>query len=88
MGDHRVAPFHTHVEQLAAAIEDNRAGLPELARSILRVIVAQLDDTQAKIRQIEAKLAQWRFAPPLPLGARLLAWLARRARWLRFRLGP
>jgi transposase len=48
-----------HVECLVAAIEENKAGLPELARSILRLIVAQLDDTQAKIRQIEARLAQW-----------------------------
>ena len=48
-----------HVERLVAAIEENKAGLPELARSILRLIVAQLDDTQAKVRQIEAKLAQW-----------------------------
>lgn len=32
---------------------------PELARSILRLIVAQLDDTQAKVRQIEARLARW-----------------------------
>ena len=48
-----------HVEHLVAAIEENKAGLPELARSILRLIVAQLDDTQAKIRQIEARLAQW-----------------------------
>jgi transposase len=30
-----------------------------LARSILRLIVAQLNDTQAKVRQIEARLAQW-----------------------------
>jgi transposase len=48
-----------HVERLVAAIEENKAGLPELARSILRLIVAQLDDTQAKVRQIEARLAQW-----------------------------
>jgi transposase len=48
-----------HVECLIAAIEENKAGLPELARSILRLIVAQLDDTQAKVRQIEARLAQW-----------------------------
>ncbi|MDQ6701870.1 MAG: hypothetical protein M3Z96_01560 [Pseudomonadota bacterium] len=33
--------------------------MPELARSILRLIVAQLNDTQAKIRQLEAKLAKW-----------------------------
>ena len=37
-----------HVACLVAAIEENKAGLPELARSILRLIVAQLDDTQAK----------------------------------------
>ncbi len=49
-----------HVECLVAAIEENQAGLPELARSILRLIVAQLDDTQAKVRQIEARLARWR----------------------------
>ena len=48
-----------HVEQLVAAIEENHVGLPELARSILRLIVAQLNDTQAKVRQIEAKLAKW-----------------------------
>jgi len=48
-----------HVEQLIAAIEAESAALPELARSILRLIVAQLNDTQAKIRQVEAKLARW-----------------------------
>jgi transposase len=48
-----------HVEGLVASIEDNRAGLPELARSIPRLIVTRLDDTQAKIRQIGARLAQW-----------------------------
>ena len=48
-----------HVECLVAAIEEKKAGLPELARSILRLIVAQLDDTQAKVRQIEARLARW-----------------------------
>jgi transposase len=48
-----------HVERLVAAMEENRVGLPELARAILRLIVAQLNDTQAKVRQIEAKLAQW-----------------------------
>ena len=48
-----------YVECLVAAIEENKAALPELARSILRFIVAQLDDTQAKVRQIEARLARW-----------------------------
>ena len=36
-----------------------KPALPELARSILRLIVGQLNDTQAKVRQIEARLAQW-----------------------------
>ena len=48
-----------HVERLAGAIEEDSPALPELARSILRLVVAQLDDTQAKVRQIEAKLAKW-----------------------------
>ena len=48
-----------HVEQLIAAIEAESTALPELARSILRLIVSQLNDTQAKIQQVEAKLAQW-----------------------------
>jgi transposase len=48
-----------HVEQLIAAIDADDLALPELARSILRLIAAQLNDTQAKVRQIEAKLAKW-----------------------------
>lgn len=48
-----------HVEQLIAAIDADDLALPELARSILRLIAAQLSDTQAKVRQIEAKLAKW-----------------------------
>ena len=48
-----------HVERLAGAIEEGSPALPELARSILRLVVAQLNDTQAKVRQIEAKLAKW-----------------------------
>jgi transposase len=48
-----------HVERLVAAIEEDSPALPELARSILRLVVAQLNDTQAKVRQIEAKLAKW-----------------------------
>ena len=39
-----------HVEQLIAAIEAENAALPELSCSILRLIVSQLNDTQAKIR--------------------------------------
>jgi transposase len=48
-----------HVERLAGAIEEDSPALPELARSILRLVVAQLNDTQAKVRQIEAKLTKW-----------------------------
>jgi transposase len=48
-----------HVDQLIAAIEAESTALPELARSILRLIVAQLNDTQAKIHQVEARLARW-----------------------------
>jgi transposase len=48
-----------HVEQLIAAIDADDLALPELARSVLRLIAAQLSDTQAKVRQIEAKLAKW-----------------------------
>lgn len=48
-----------HIERLAGAIEEDSPALPELARSILRLVVAQLKDTQAKVREIEAKLAQW-----------------------------
>jgi transposase len=48
-----------HVEQLVEAIEEKRINLPELARSILRLVAAQLNDTDAKVRQLEARLAQW-----------------------------
>jgi transposase len=48
-----------HIERLAGALEEDSPALPELARSILRLVVAQLNDTQAKVRQIEAKLAKW-----------------------------
>ncbi len=48
-----------HVDHLVKAIEED-TGVPELARSILRLIVAQLHDTQGKIKLIEAQLARWR----------------------------
>jgi transposase len=48
-----------HVERLVAAVEEHNVALPELARAILRLIAAQLNDTQAKVRQIEVKLAKW-----------------------------
>jgi transposase len=48
-----------HVERLVGAIEQESPALPDLARSILRLVVAQLNDTQAKVQHIEAKLAKW-----------------------------
>ena len=48
-----------HVEELVEAIEDDETPIPDLALSILRIIVAQLKDTDAKVRELEAKLAQW-----------------------------
>ena len=60
-----------HVEELVAAIEDNKSRLPELARSILRLIVAQLNDTQAKIRQIRG--AGWRNGIATARSSKLLA---------------
>jgi transposase len=48
-----------HVEELVEAIEDDETPIPDLARSILRVIVAQFKDTDAKVREFDAKLAQW-----------------------------
>jgi transposase len=48
-----------HVERLVEAIDDDGVVLPELARSILQLIVGQLNDTQAKVLKIEAELASW-----------------------------
>jgi len=48
-----------HVEDLLARISDERAPLPELARSILRLIVDQLAETMARVRDIEKRLAKW-----------------------------
>ncbi len=46
-----------NVELLTKTVADERVRLPELARSILQVIVDQLSDTAARIRGIEAWLA-------------------------------
>ena len=48
-----------HVEELVEAIEDNDTPIPDLALSILRVVVAQLNDTDKRIREFDAKLAEW-----------------------------
>lgn len=51
-------PGLRHVEQLILVIEAESTALPELARSILRLIVRELNDALAKVRQLEARLAQ------------------------------
>jgi len=48
-----------HIEQLVEAIDDESHALPDLARSILQLIVGQLNDTQAKVMGLEARLAKW-----------------------------
>ncbi len=59
-----------NVEQLIDAISDARTALPELARSILLLVVAQLNDTAARVRLLEARLAKWHRANAV---SRLLA---------------
>ncbi len=48
-----------HAEELVAVIDDEKSPLPELARSILRLVVAQLKDTMARTHEIEVQLAKW-----------------------------
>jgi transposase len=40
-----------HVEELKGAIDEDRLALPDIARSMLRLVVAQLNDTQAKVQE-------------------------------------
>jgi transposase len=47
-----------HVELLTKAISHDKR-LPELARSILRTIVDQLNGTMARVQEIEVRLAKW-----------------------------
>ena len=46
-------------DELVEAISDARTELPELTRLILQLVVAQLNDTAARIRVLEARLAKW-----------------------------
>ena len=48
-----------HVELLTKEVAQEPARLPELARSILQIIVDQLNDTMTRVREIEARLAKW-----------------------------
>jgi transposase len=47
-----------HIEILTTQIAHEQERLPELARSILQMIVDQLNDTAGRIRQIEVRLAR------------------------------
>ena len=48
-----------NVETIDRRHSDDEHGLPELARSILLLVVDQLNDTTARVRDIEARLAKW-----------------------------
>ncbi|HYZ40782.1 MAG TPA: IS110 family transposase [Stellaceae bacterium] len=48
-----------NVELLTKIIAYEQERLPELARQILQLIVNQLQDTMARVRQIELRLTQW-----------------------------
>ena len=48
-----------HVEVLVKEVAHEQERVPELARSILQLIVDQLRDTMARVREIETRLAQW-----------------------------
>jgi transposase len=59
-----------HVGDLTSQLAREQERLPELARSILHVIVGQLNDTMARVHDIEVRLAAWHRNSPL---SRLLA---------------
>ncbi len=48
-----------HVELLTKEVAQEQARLPELARSILQMIVDQLNDTITRVCAIEVRLAKW-----------------------------
>jgi transposase len=48
-----------HVEELANRIAQEQTRLPELARSILQMIVDQLRDTMSRVHEIEVRLTRW-----------------------------
>jgi len=59
-----------NVEDLTKELAHEQDRLPELARSILQMVVAQLNDTMARVHDIEVRLAKWHRASTL---SRLLA---------------
>lgn len=48
-----------HVEVLTKEVAREQERLPDLARSILQLIVDQLNDTIARVREIELRLSKW-----------------------------
>lgn len=54
-----------NVEDLIGKLAHEQDRLPELARSILRMIVDQLHDTMARVHDIEVRLAKWHRASSL-----------------------
>ena len=48
-----------NVEMLTKTVAHEQERLPELARSILQLIVDQLHDTMARVREIEQRLTRW-----------------------------
>lgn len=48
-----------HVELLTEQVAHEQEQLPELARSILQLIVDQLHATMVRVREIETRLAKW-----------------------------
>jgi transposase len=48
-----------HVNELTEAIAAGEERLPALARSILQMVVDQLNDTMARVTEIERRLAKW-----------------------------
>ena len=48
-----------HVELLTKEVAHEQERLPELVRSIVQLIVDQLHDTMARVREIETRLAKW-----------------------------
>jgi transposase len=54
-----------HVADLTKIIAHQGEQLPALARPILQVVVDQLNETNARIRDIEARLTKWHRESPL-----------------------
>ncbi len=54
-----------NVEDLVRELAHEQERLPELARSILRMVVEQLRDTVMRVREIEVRLAKWHRASKL-----------------------